>query len=1024
MEPLRKWRCSCLPRSGSKAFQTLVQGGAKASANAAPEAAAPPDLLRAATLRIFSQPDEPNAEQAAAWLRRGLAVASDREPFLSDLGAVHLVLAEQGGRSEDLLRSIEYSEQALEERPAAAAPRYNLALALSQLGLTGRACAEWRRFLVGEPTGPWESEARSWLRSLPSTGGDSLYKEITGQLAAAADENLPEDLLEAGSRNRQLTREWIERDLLLRWAEAQLAGEEQTAKRILDAASLLASNLAAATGDHLLAESVAAISGATPPQQRRLALGHRAFAAAIPRLYLETEVAYEDLGEAERQLAPDPQGRGGSPFVLWASFNRALALNINQQFFEAEARLAALARHVDGARYPALAGRIHWIRGLATSNLGRVEDSKDHYRAAARIFCRLGETQNFAATQGLLAAGEHKLGHYEAAWTLTRNALAHRESIYNLGRLQAILQDAAYNADRQGLRRAGLHFADEFVSITEREGSPMNRYNALLRRSALREALGQLSGARADFAAASRIPRSLSSEAQRKRAEADGAFEEARRQSPAMTDEVMRGLTEAIKYYYKTGNQQRLPVAYRLRAQGNLALGRVDLAESDLKAEARLLENTLFADSPGSLRQDRIRVLQAFFDQMIELQTAHRRDANAAFRFAERQRHWALWEWARTAAHGSGGSPLLGDPLATASWADLQAARDRDTAILAYHVLPHQVLLWISGPGGSRMASMPIDRETLRSRLTTLLTAARGRNVAALRPSAEALHGTLIAPVAASIRGISRVVIVPDRMLQELPFGLLRDPSTGRYLYESHALVFSPSATAYVRLHDFGRGARKSTGHLLAVAATRGARPALLPLPSAAGEAVAVAAQWPGGEALSFVEEAPLRQRMALAGAFHFAGHAIAGPDTLRLLFHDDEARRLQLTATDILGEGFPHLRLVSLSGCRTADVGAAGRIGSPSAGFVRSFLAAGVQTVVASFLDLDDRRARDVFPAFYRRLAQGEDAAVAMQRTCVEQPIKNRDEHALLCGSLAVYGISSQVAGEISAKVRLPKHN
>jgi CHAT domain-containing protein/tetratricopeptide (TPR) repeat protein len=1021
--PLPRWRCSPLPRPGSKAFQTLVRAGAEAFARVSPAAA--PDLLRAATLRIFGQPDEPRAEQAAAWLRRGLAVASDRESFLADLGAVHLILAERGDRSEDLLRSIEYSEQALEERPAAAGPRYNLALALSQLGLTGPATAEWRRFLAGKHTGPWENEARSWLRSLPSADGDPLHREITGQLAAAVEGSRPEALLAAGRRTRQLTREWIENELLKRWAEARLAGEEKTAARILTAARLLASNLAAATGDRLLTESVAAISGAAPPQQWRLALGHRAFAEAIPRLYRETQVASEKLGEAERQLGPDPKtGWAGSPFVVWARFNQALTLNIDQQFFKAEMALAALARQVDATRYPALAGRIHWIRGLATSNLGRVEDSKEHYREAARIFCRLGETQNLAATQGLLAAGEHKLGHYEAAWTLTRNALARRGSIFNLGRLQAILQDAAYNADRQGLSRAGLYFADEFVAVAERERSPWNRYNALLRRAALRETLGQLSGARADSAAAERILPSLSSQAQFERAKADGAFEDARRQPAAMMDEVMAPLTEAIEYYRKTDNQQRLPEAYGLRAQGNLARGRVDLAESDLKAEARALENTLFAASPGPLRQARILVLQDFFDHMIEFQTVHRHDAIAAFRFAEQQRHWALWEWARTVAPGSGGSPLLGDPLATASWADLQAVRGRDMAIVSYHVLPHQVLLWVSGPRGSRMASLPVDREALRSRLTALLAAARGRDVTALRPAAEALHEILIAPVAASIRGASLVLIVPDRMLQELPFGLLRDPSTGRYFYESHALIFSPSATAYVRLHYFGRSANKNTHRLLAVAATRGERPALLPLPYAAGEAKAVAAQWPGGEALSFGEQAPLRRHMALADAFHFAGHAIAGPDTLRLVFHDDAARPLQLTAADILSEDFPHLRLVSLSGCRTADIGAAGRIGSPSAGFVRSFLASGVLTVIASFLDLDDRRARDVFPAFYRRLARGEDAAVAMQRTCIEQPIENRDKHALLCGSLAVYGLSSQVAGEMPAKVRLPKHN
>lgn len=1010
---LKRWHCSPRPLPRSTAFKALVKAGAKAIAGLAPEVATAPELLHAATLQILWQGDEHKIEQAAAWLRQGLVFASDRQPFLTDLGAVHLILAERSGKTEELLRAIEYSEQALDEHPDAAGPRYNLALALSQLGLSGSAREEWKQFLTREPRGPWAAEARSWLASLPPADGEPLKKEIADRLLTAVTGRDNVAMLATATSNRQLAREWIESDLLPRWAEARLAGDQETAARALEGATRLASDLADVTRDHLLAEAVAVISDAPAAQQLQLAHAHRELGEGIRLLYRgwKPESAYERFGQAEREFR-----LGRSPFVLWARFYRALALYYRQRFAEAEAALAALARGTDTARYPALAGRIHWIRGLATSAQDRVEASNTHYRAAAAVFCHLQEDQNLAATQGLLAAGMSKLGHYEAAWTLTRSALARRGSIFHLLRLQAILQDAVYNAHRQGLLRAASHFANEFVAVAEREGSPETLHNALMRRAALRQAIGLSAETRDDLDRAVRVLRPLASPALRNRAEADRALEQARGLLTADPAEAVKLLTQAIATYRSSGNLQKLPQAYGLRAQALLAQRQVDPAERDLIEEARLLEITLFATGPGPLRQDRVEVLQDSFDQMIEFQSTVRHDAAAAFRFSEQERHWALWEWAHKATPGMGGSPVISDPLAVASWADLQAMRKSDTAILAYHVLPDRVLLWASGPQGSTMATVEVGRQTLRSRLAALLRAAERRNAAALGPSAEALHEILIAPVAASIAGASRLVIVPDRVLQELPFGLLRDRRAERYLYESHALVFSPSATAYSRLSHLGQSPSGTIHRLLAVAATWGEHPTLPRLPEAAEEAAAVAAQWLDGHILSIHDAASLRRQLVIADAFHFAGHALAGPDSLRLVFHDDAAQPLHLSAADLLpAEGFSRLRLVSLSGCRTVDVGAASQVGGSSAGFVRSFLAAGVKTVVASFLELGDRQARDVFVAFYHRLAGGEDPALAMQQACLEQPLKGHDKGVFLCGSLAVFGVSSPVDGNFS---------
>jgi CHAT domain-containing protein len=752
----------------------------------------------------------------------------------------------------------------------------------------------------------------------------------------------------------------------------------------------------------MLADAVGAIERAPPGRQTDLAAAHAAHGEAR-RLLRQQKLtgALEGFSLAERDFE-----NGNSPFALWARFDAALTINYRQRPAEAAAALAAIAHAFDPHRYPALSARISWVRGLAASVQGRVEESNASYRSAAATFCRLGERENLAATQGLLAAGLAKLGHYDSTWTLTRSALARRADVHNLQRLQAILQDAVFDAHRQGLPRAGLLLADEFVPVALREGSPDNVHNAFMRRAALHEALGHTEAARADLKRAVAVLPRFNDKALLGRAEADRAVEEARILLSASPAEAVERLELAIDTYQNRKLLQKLPEARALRARGLLALGRVQDAEKDIEKESRLLEATLFGDPPGPAREDRVAVLRDSFDQMVEVQANELHDGASAFRFAEQERHWALWEWAGGVDPGMRGSPLVADPLAVASWLDLRAAAGERTAVVAYYVLPNRLLIWASSGPWSTMKIVPSGRAEVRSRVGALLAAAGNRDLGEMDGAARSLFDLLIAPVHEAITGATQLIVIPDRELQQLPFGLLRSPR-GAYLYQEQAIAYAPSATAYVRLARAIAPAFPGIRRVLATGATSGPRPVLRRLPEAAAEAAAVAGAWPEALATPTGDVASLRRELARADAFHFAGHAVLEGGSLQLVLRDDRTNPLRVTAASLLGERPPHLRLVSLSGCRTADVASKPGTARSSAGFVRSFLAAGVPTVAASFLELDDRQARDIFVAFHRKLAAGEVPAVAMSRACLEAPLAVPKQRPLLCGSVAVFGVS-----------------
>lgn len=1001
----RRWRCSPPPFPTSAAGRALLAASEDVFASVAPEEATAPALHRAAVVQLLSRRGEQGVDQAEAWLRQALEITADRPGVLTDLGALELARAQESGGAEVLLRSIELSQHALDEGASGSAARFNLALALSELGITGEARKEWLLFLEREPEGPWAEEGHRRLAALPPADGATRGQDIARRLEAAVFGGEPTLLAEARV-DRQRTREWVEGELLSRWARAIIDGEARTATRALNGTRALAEELERLTGDRLLVEAVQAMEQATPAQILDLAHAHDDYAAGLPLLQARRlDAAAARFDRAERVFAA-----AGSPFVHWATFQRALVHNYQQQPADVETALAALARRVEGRGYAALQGRIHWVRGLATSALGRVEDSNEHYRAAATAFCTAGEMQNLASTQGLLGAGLAKMGHHEAGWNLAASALSLRGEIFSLGRLQAILQDAVFRAHRQGMMRAGLRLADEFVAIAEREGTADDVHSAFMRRAALNEALGRSAAAGADVARAVAALATLS-KALSDRGRADGILEEAAAKRLNASAETVARLDSAIKTYQEFHNLQKLPEAHALRAQARLALGRVAGAEEDLLEQARLLEATLFTIAPGPLRQDRLTTLRETFDQMVELQAVVLGDDVAAFRLAEQQRHWALWEWTGGLLPRTQGSPVVADPLAVASMADLLSMGGGDTAVLVYSVLPQHLLIWASAAGKVTLTVEPVRRDEVNSRVAALLDAAAKRDEEALTGSAESLSTALIEPVAAVIAAAPRLVIIPDPLLQAVPFGLLRDLGH-RFLYEGHALVYAPSVTAYSRLTASASGRQRGIHRMLAIAATTGRDPGQPPLRAAASEAAAVAAAWPGGTVATFRRLEPLRRRLQSADALHFAGHALVAADgSLRLVVYDDGAEPLELAVATIVGEDASRLRLVSLSGCRTVDVAAAGRIGASSAGFVRSFLAAGVPTVVGSFLELDDRQAGAVFAAFHRRVAAGEDPATALGQACLEQPWRSGFDRTMLCGSLAVFGTSLKVA-------------
>ncbi len=262
------------------------------------------------------------------------------------------------------------------------------------------------------------------------------------------------------------------------------------------------------------------------------------------------------------------------------------------------------------------------------------------------------------------------------------------------------------------------------------------------------------------------------------------------------------------------------------------------------------------------------------------------------------------------------------------------------------------------------------------------------------RTPARAVSQALLAPLEARLRGRSRLVVVPDGPLWDLPFQALVT-GDGRFLVERLSVSYATSLTA-LREQQTRAAHRGDRSRAVAafgnpqlptafrrVAATRA--DALAPLPAAAREARALgrlygeaSRVWVGQEAT----EAAFKREAGAYRLIHVATHGILNdvdPMSSHLLLapsgEGDSAEDGRLQARELLGLGLD-AELAVLSGCDTAK-GRTGR-GEGVIGLTWALFIAGVPITVVSQWQVESESTEQLMVGLHRRLAATPTASPA----------------------------------------------
>lgn len=322
---------------------------------------------------------------------------------------------------------------------------------------------------------------------------------------------------------------------------------------------------------------------------------------------------------------------------------------------------------------------------------------------------------------------------------------------------------------------------------------------------------------------------------------------------------------------------------------------------------------------------------------------------------------------------------------------------DARTALLEFAITTTQLYLFVVTRAPElklEVFELPLTRAQLDSQVEELQRLLATRNLD-FRAAAVRLYDGLLKPAQAILEGKTRLVIVPEERLWELPFQALHDGK--QYLLERAAVSYAPSLTvlgamqklrqsrpnAAPSLLAFGNPAARAEGQGKPMTQPALRSPGLVPLPQSETEVNALARLYGARHSRVYLGAEAREDRFkAEAGKYdvlHIAAHGLLN-DTKPLYSQvvlagaskpdgkPDDAEDGLLEAWELLKLNL-HPDLVVLSACETARgnvVAGEGVIGLSWALFV-----AGAPTVVVSQWKVDADATTPLMVEFHRQLRQ-----------------------------------------------------
>jgi CHAT domain-containing protein len=950
----------------------------------------------------------------------------------NDLAAAYYIRAQRQDNADDLLRALDtilLLKPAVQQAPAAL---FNRALIEEAFGLTDDAAASWNRYLAVAGDSAWTTEGRTHRNRLQKQqAGDAAteWQALTASIEPALARGDRAAVTRMVTRFPESSRIYFEKTLLPDWAQ-------QRDPRKLAQLRLFAGIWSEVNGDPYARDVINGIDAVDPAA---VASVKTAAKEALQFDYRKAAAAYH------ARFRDNPLGLSAETItIVYASFAPAGGSLARLEHIEQEARRR-------GYRY--LEAGATAARAFVLLNASRHVESRDAYAAARDAYVQLHDDDWATRMRIRLFGEERTLGHIEGAWRDETVLLRNISYITGIGDRILMLGEAATSASALGHPRSALRYYETSVAMLRAElVREMDIATAqrllitlsvlLTNRARMEVVLGDDRGAARDLDEAVRLfAKAKDSDVIR---ELRAGIEEVNA-NRALRNRDYAAAVAAFERAIEQTDPDKMRTArvrlYASRADAFRAMGNAAAAQRELRAaldELAAEETLVLGQRVKGKDED---VWPAYFDRFQETYGTLIRAlvdggrADEAFAYAERARAYEPLDLVLKEDFVPESFRQLAAASHRLDTASVRAALPEGTTLIEYLVLDDRTYVWLltrSAP--PKLLQLHASAREVERWATALQTAAHNSNVPgfddALQAPYDGLAREALAAATAMNGGVApgRLVFVPDRSMQSIPFAALRNPDDHHYLIERAPVETAGSALLYVLSLKRDRALARETSVLLvgdpAFDRALPAASGLGRLEHAEEEVGRVQNVYRGSARMLLADAATIPAFLDAArdaAVVHVAAHSIVDaelPIHSALLLAPSAHDGGLLTTQQLLTRlKLNRTRLVLLSSCSSAGGVPVGPEGVGP--LVRPLIAAGVPAVIGSLWDVEDATAEALLVSFHQYYRQGSDAALALQRAQLQLLRNNQsgDTPALAWASF-------QVIGHASSPFAATRHN
>ncbi|HEV2915077.1 MAG TPA: CHAT domain-containing protein [Pyrinomonadaceae bacterium] len=938
-------------------------------------------------------------DRAIEQFNKALATDENNPQLQSDLGAALLEkgkldrLNREAGKSfEELAESLGHLNRAIELNGSLLEAIFNRALCHQYMLLPQQAAADWRTYLERDPDSEWAAEARRNLKVIESQ--TNKVSQNKGQILQdflsayrARDDDAAWQLI---SLNRDLTGSLVENALLDSYLETKARGRAIEARENLQALSYAAGLELSRADDRFLSDLLrfyqstpAAHHSSLIEARRFMALGRQGLQLFKPEeaveYYSKARRIFDRIGnECESAYAEYPLGHA---YLLM--HKSELSLSIFQR----------VARGSEANQYK-------WLLAQALNAIGNVQiglndysTALDHSHRSWEISERINDVGGLMKTADQLTIEYTRLGNYRKAIEQQQRSLAlfSRVSPEPLQLWRSYFLMAA-PLNLLGLNAAAAAFQKEALRVAIEARMPYSICRSYI-------SLGLIYGSQRDYEEATRnvrmafeLAKDIPSAATRADTVGYSALQLGHlyRQSGDF-GKAIASYEQAIQIYGGLNYSAFSYAAHKGKLLSCMAAqeGGCSSVEQELETTLSLFEHYRSKILEESNRDSFFDTEQNLYDVAIDYQYSIRHDFQTAFELSERSRARSLLDMTSTKtravdtndAHDIGFT-TVSQPMGLA---EIQQQMPEQAQILQYSVLDNKLLIWLLTRTGISNYEQNITLAELRRKVSNYLRLVSRplENMDELSRASADLYDLLIGPVESALDRNKQLCIVPDKVLNYLPYSALLSRSSAKYLTQSYTLTFAPSSNIFIVC---SRNARRKEGNnperLLSVgnpSFDHRAFPALVDLPAAEREVEGIAAYYNSPPVITGDRaiKRRVKNEMERADVIHLALHSVVdeqSPLHSKLLLasvssssstEGPSAEDGILQAYEIYRLRLPQTRLVVLSACQTGAERYYGGEGMIS--ISRPFIAVGVPLVVASLWPVDSGATGELMVDFHK---------------------------------------------------------